>query len=76
MIQSFEMFNENIEFKKQPKKKNRKTDVYNVIKDDVIVGVIKWSSRVMGYAFSPTPNCESDVKDFIKELMIKKKLQT
>jgi hypothetical protein len=69
MIQSFEMFNENVKFTRKPKKKGAKTDTYTVTKDGNIVGQIKWSSRVMGYAFTPTPDCENEVKEFVRGLM-------
>jgi hypothetical protein len=64
---------ESVKFIKQPKKSNAKTEIYNVSKDDVIIGQIKWSSRVRGYDFLPTSDCSTDVKDFIKELMKKRR---
>ncbi len=63
-----------LKFNKQPKKtKNAKTDVYNVVKNSVTIGQIKWSSRMRGYAFLPTSDCESDVKEFVKDLMAKRR---
>jgi len=72
---NFDKFNlsESVEFKKKPKKKGAKTEVYDVVKNDDIVGQIKWSSRVMGYAFTPTKDCEKEVKEFVKELMAKRR---
>jgi hypothetical protein len=59
----------NLKFIKQPKKKGAKTDIYNVSKSGTIVGVVKWSSRMRGYAFLPTLDCDAKVKEFVKELM-------
>jgi len=58
-----------LKFIKQPKKKGAKTDVYNVNKNGKIIGQIKWSSRMMGYAFQPTNDCNDKIKEFIKDLM-------
>jgi hypothetical protein len=58
-----------LKFIKQPKKKDAKTDVYNVNKNGKIIGQIKWSSRMMGYAFQPTNDCNDKIKEFIKDLM-------
>jgi len=68
-IQTFDMFNENIKFNKVPKKKGSKTDKFNVIKDGIIIGQIKWSSRIRGYSFLPTDDCDDKIKAFIKNLM-------
>jgi hypothetical protein len=73
VIQNFEMFNEGIKFIKAPKKEGAKTDIYNVSKDDVIIGQIKWWSRMRGYAFLPSPDCDKRVKEFIKDLMKKRR---
>ena len=62
-----------LKFIKQPKKKGAKTDTYNVSKDGNVVGRIKWSSRMRGYAFLPTANCEAEIKEFVKELMRKRR---
>ena len=69
------LLNESVEFKKKPKKKGAKTDVYDIINNDVLVGQVKWSSRVMGYAFTPTKDCEKEVKEFVKELMAKRRAE-
>jgi hypothetical protein len=68
-----DILNESVSFKKKQKKKNAKTDVYDVMRDKTLLGQIKWSSRVMGYAFSPTKDCEKKVKDFIKDLMAERR---
>jgi hypothetical protein len=60
-------------FIKQPKKKDAKTDVYNVLNDDNLIGVIKWSSRMRGYAFLPVADCEVEIKEFVKTLMQKRR---
>lgn len=58
-----------IKFALQPKKKGAKTDIYNVIKDGNVIGQIKWYSRMRGYAFLPTSDCNDEIKEFIKGLM-------
>ncbi len=79
MILHFALFSllesakDGIKFEKQPKKESAKTDTYNVIKDGSVIGLVKWSSRVRGYAFLPTTDCQDDVKEFIKGLMNKRK---
>lgn len=73
-LQSFEMFNENVKFVKLVKKADKKTDTYNVLKDDTIIGQIKWSSRARGYAFLPTEDCSAEIKEFVKDLMIKRRM--
>jgi hypothetical protein len=62
-----------IKFIKQPNKKDAKTDVYNVSKDGIIVGQIKWLSGLHGYGFSPTKDCEKSVKQFLKDLMAERR---
>lgn len=69
-IQNYKMFNENIKFVKQKKKnKDAKTDTFNVVKNDFVIGLVKWSSRLRGYGFVPTPDCNDDIKEFVKSLM-------
>ena len=63
----------NLKFTKQPKKKGAKTEIYNVSKDGNIIGQIKWSSRMRGYAFLPTTDSSDEIKEFIKDLMLKRK---
>lgn len=62
-----------IEFKKKVRKKGAKTDVYDVIKDGMIIGQVKWYSRLRGYGFLPTPDSDSEIKQFIKDLMQKRR---
>ena len=62
-----------LKFVKQPSKKGAKTETYNVVKDDNVIGQIKWSSRMRGYAFLPEKDHDDEVKSFIKELMSKRK---
>ena len=63
----------NLKFTKQPKKKGAKTETYNVGKDGNVIGQIKWSSRMRGYAFLPTTDSCDEIKEFIKDLMKKRK---
>lgn len=63
----------NLKFTKQPKKKGAKTEIYNVSKDGNIIGQIKWSSRMRGYAFLPTTDSSDEIKEFIKDLMTKRR---
>jgi|688.fasta_scaffold336308_1 hypothetical protein len=63
----------NLKFTLQPKKKGAKTDTYNVSKDGHVIGQIKWYSRMRGYAFLPTSDCNDEVKEFIKDLMKKRR---
>lgn len=62
-----------LKFTKQPSKKGAKTETYNVIKDGEVIGQIKWSSRMRGYAFLPEKEHDDEIKDFIKGLMNKRK---
>jgi hypothetical protein len=63
----------NLKFTKQPKKKGAKTETYNVSKDGNVIGQIKWSSRMRGYAFLPTTDTIDEIKEFIKDLMNKRR---
>ena len=63
----------NLKFIKQPKKKGAKTDTYNVSKGGNVIGQIKWSSRMRGYAFLPTNDISDEIKDFVKDLMKKRR---
>ena len=58
-----------IKFVKQKKKSGAKTDTYNVIKSGNVIGQIKWSSRMRGYAFLPEKEHDTEIKEFIKGLM-------
>jgi hypothetical protein len=62
-----------IKFNIQARKKGAKTDTYNVTKGGNIIGVVKWSSRMRGYAFLPSKDCESKIKEFVKDLMEKRR---
>ena len=62
-----------LKFVKQPKKVGAKTDVYNVMKNGKAIGCVKWSSRLRGYSFLPLPDCDSEIKEFGKDLMNKKR---
>ena len=62
-----------LKFVKQPTKKGSKTETYNVIKDGNVIGQIKWSSRMRGYAFLPEKEHSDEIKDFIKDLMSKRR---
>ena len=62
-----------VNFTLLPKKKGAKTDIYNVTKDGNIIGQIKWYSRLRGYAFLPTNDCNDEIKDFIKNIMKKRR---
>jgi hypothetical protein len=58
-----------IKFVKQTKKSGAKTDTYNVIKSGNVIGQVKWSSRMRGYAFLPEKKHDTEIKEFIKGLM-------
>jgi hypothetical protein len=62
-----------LRFEKMAKKSSAKTDVYKVFNGDDNIGLIKWNSRIMGYSFQPTDDCQEDIKMFIKRLMMKRK---
>ncbi len=74
-IESYEVFESksSIKFIKKEKKKGAKTDTYDVSKGGIIIGQVKWSSRMRGYAFLPTSDCDSDIKEFVKDLMRKRR---
>ena len=76
-IKTFQIFESksNLTFTKQPKKKGAKTDVYNVTKSGNVIGQIKWSSRMRGYAFLPTNDCDNEIKEFVKDLMAKRRAE-
>jgi hypothetical protein len=74
-LKSYKVFEEksNLKFTKKEKKKGTKTDTYDVSKSGTIIGQIKWSSRMRGYAFLPTTDCDNEIKEFVKELMKKRR---
>jgi (p)ppGpp synthase/HD superfamily hydrolase len=63
----------NLKFNLQTKKKGAKTETYNVSKDGNIIGQIKWSSRMRGYSFLPTNDINDEIKDFVRNLMKKRR---
>lgn len=69
----FDDTNEAVKFTKKDKKKDAKTDTYDVIKSGTVIGQVKWSSRHRGYSFLPTSDCDSEIKDFVKDLMKKRR---
>jgi len=62
-----------IRFVKKESKKGAKTETYDVVKSGEVIGQVKWSSRMRGYAFLPEKEHEDEIKDFIKGLMSKRK---
>lgn len=58
-----------VEFIAQPKKAGAKTGVWKVKKGRSLIGQIKWSSRVRGYAFLPGNDVSGEIKEFISDLM-------
>jgi hypothetical protein len=58
---------------RKKQKKGAKTDTYDVSKSGTIIGQVKWSSRMRGYAFLPTADSETEIKSFVKELMDKRR---
>jgi hypothetical protein len=40
-----------------------------------VIGQVRWSSRMRGYSFQSEKEFESEIKDFIKDLMNKRKLE-
>lgn len=74
-LDSFNIFENksNIKFIRKEKKKGAKTDTYDVSKGGTVIGQIKWSSRMRGYAFLPTSDCSSEISEFVKDLMRKRR---
>ena len=74
-LKSYKLFESksDLKFTKQPKKKGAKTETYNVVKDGNVIGQIKWSSRMRGYSFLPTTDSSNEIKEFIKDLMSKRR---
>ena len=69
----FESESSSLKFTKQTKKKGAKTDTYNVSKGGNVIGQIKWYSRMRGYAFLPTNDISDEIKEFVKDLMKKRR---
>ena len=74
-LQTYQLFESksNIKFVKKESKKGAKTETYDVVKSGEVIGQVKWSSRMRGYAFLPEKEHEDEIKDFIKDLMSKRK---
>ena len=77
-LKSFKVFENksNLKFTKKEKKKGAKTDTYDVSKSGIVIGQIKWSSRMRGYAFLPTSDVSLDIKEYISNLMKKRKMDS
>jgi len=65
--------NSSIKFVKKESKKGAKTETYDVVKSGEVIGQIRWSSRMRGYAFLPEKEHDIEIKNFIKNLMAKRK---
>lgn len=63
-----EYIKESLSFKKKSKKEGAKTETFDVVKDGDVIGQIRWSSRMRGYAFLPEKDIDSDIKEFISNL--------
>ena len=74
-LKSYKLFENksNLKFTKKEKKKGAKTDTYDVSKSGTVIGQIKWSSRMRGYAFLPSTDCDNEIKEFVRELMKKRR---
>jgi hypothetical protein len=74
-LQTYQLFESksNIKFVKKESKKGAKTETYDVVKSGEVIGQIRWSSRMRGYAFLPEKEHDGKIKDFIKDLMSKRK---
>jgi len=62
-----------LKFVKKSSKKDAKTEIYDVLKDGNVIGQVKWYSRLRGYAFLPEKEHDTEIKDFIKGLMTKRR---
>ena len=62
-----------LKFVKKDAKKDAKTEIYDVLKDGNVIGQVKWYSRLTGYAFLPEKEHDTEIKDFIKGLMTKRR---
>ena len=77
-LKTFQLFEKSeiesvIKFIKKPSKKEAKTETYDVVKSGEVIGQIRWSSRMRGYAFLPEKDHDDEIKAFIKDLMNKRK---
>lgn len=74
-IKAYRLFESksNIKFVKKESKKGAKTETYDVVKSGEVIGQIRWSSRLRGYAFLPEKDHDEEIKAFIKDLMSRRK---
>ena len=74
-IQTYQIFESksSIKFVKKESKKGAKTETYDVVKSGEVLGQIRWSSRMRGYAFLPTNDISDEIKEFVKDLMKKRR---
>ena len=74
-LQTYKIFESkpSIKFVKKPTNKGAKTEIYDVVKSGEVIGQIRWSSRMRGYAFLPEKDHDDEIKSFIKNLMSKRK---
>jgi hypothetical protein len=74
-LQTYQIFESksSIKFVKKSTKKGAKTDTYDVVKSGEVIGQIRWSSRMRGYAFLPEKDHDDEIKTFIKDLMSKRR---
>lgn len=72
-----------LEFIKDEKPKNRKTDIYQInnISTKVNVGNIRWYGGFRKYIFAPNADfiydagCLTDISDFLNVLMLERKIK-
>ena len=74
-IQTYQLFESksNVKFVKKESKKGAKTETYDVVKSGEVIGQVRWSSRMRGYAFLPEKDHDTEIKTFIKDLMSKRR---
>lgn len=74
-LQTYQLFESksSIKFVKKDSKKGAKTETYDVVKSGEVIGQIRWSSRMRGYAFLPEKDHDDEIKTFIKDLMSKRR---
>ena len=74
-LQTYQIFESksSIKFVKKEAKKGAKTETYDVVKSGEVIGQVRWSSRMRGYAFLPEKDHDTEIKTFIKDLMSKRR---
>jgi hypothetical protein len=74
-LQDYKLFESksNIKFIKKDKRKKVQRLILMMCQSGTIIGQVKWSSRMRGYAFLPTADSETEIKSFVKELMDKRR---